>query len=213
MNNKKAWYKKFSNWIVIVICIFLVPILAMNLYIMIQSKIHKDEVPNVFGYKPFMVLSGSMETKIHKGDLIITKIVDPTTLNKKDIIAFRDSQNTVTTHRIIDIVENEGVTYFITKGDNNSSQDQNLVEFEDVEGIYVGRIPGIGSIMDTLAKPTSIIIILLGLTVIFVVGFTISTQKQRKIEQKEFLEFKTQKEELAKSENNSKNKKKSEDSN
>ena len=67
--------------------------------------------------------------------------------------------------------------------------------------------------MDTLAKPTSIIIILLGLTVIFVVGFTISTQKQRKIEQKEFLEFKKQKEELAKSENNSKNKKKSEDSN
>ncbi len=156
---KGKWYKKVSNWLIIVACIVLIPILILNLAIMYQANTNKDEVPSVFGYKPFIVLSGSMETEIHRGDLIITKIIDPAILKTDDVIAFRDAQETITTHRIIDIVEREGVTYFVTKGDNNNSQDQNLVEFEDVEGIYIGRIPSIGSLMNSLANPTTIVIV------------------------------------------------------
>ncbi len=174
MENNKKWYKKISNWLIIVACIILVPILLVNIWIMIQAKTNEDEIPSVFGYKPFIVLSGSMETEIHKGDLIITKIVDPEKLKVNDVIAFRDSEGTVTTHRIIDTVDNEGEIYFITKGDNNNTQDQNLVEFSDVEGMYVFRIPGIGSIMDSLAEPTTIIIVLLAITIIFIIGFSIS---------------------------------------
>ena len=161
---------------------------------MFQSKTNSEEVPSVFGYKPFMVLSGSMESDIHKGDLILTKETNPADLAINDVIAFRDAQNTITTHRIIDIVENDGQTYFITKGDNNSTQDLNLVAYEDVEGIYVGRIPGIGSMMDSLSKPTTIIILVFGITAIFVIGFMISTKKQRDAERREFLEYKLMKE-------------------
>ncbi len=198
MKNKKAWYKKVSNWLFIFGCIILGTIISINLYIMIQSKINPSKVPSVFGYKPFIVLSGSMETEIYKGDLVITKIVNPKNLKKNDVIAFRDSAKTVTTHRIIDIVLEDGEKYFITKGDNNFSQDQNLVEFSDVEGLYLFRIPGIGSIMSNLAKPTTIIIVLLIITILFVIGFMISTKKQRENERKEFLEFKKLKEQLEK---------------
>ena len=195
MKEKKKWYKSVSNWLNLIACIILVPILILNIWIMIQAKTNKDEIPSVFGYKPFIVLSGSMETKIHKGDLIITKKVKPETLKENDIIAFRDAEGTVTTHRIIDIVEKEGETYFITKGDNNNKQDQNLVSYGDVEGIYVLRIPGMGSMMDFLAQPTTIIIIVLGITILFGIGFSISTRKQRAEERKEFLEYKRMKEE------------------
>lgn len=200
MKTEKQWSVKITNIGLTIVFIILTIILLANIYIMIQSKTNKDKVPSLFGYKPFIVLSGSMETEIHKGDLVLTKIVNPKSLKKNEVIAFRDAENTVTTHRIIDIVENDGVKYFITKGDNNSSQDQNLVEFKDVEGKYMMRIPGIGSIMKTLAEPTTIIIILLGITAIFAMGFMISTKKQREIEQKEYLEFKMKKEqeELAK---------------
>lgn len=191
---KGKWYTKVSNWIVIIACIILIPILVFNIAIMYQAKTNKDKVPSVFGYKPFMVLSGSMESEILKGDLIITKIVDPETLKVDDIIAFRDNEGTVTTHRIIDIVEIEGVTYFVTKGDNNNSQDQNLVEFEDVEGIYIKRIPGIGNAMNSLADPNTIIIVVLGVTVIFAVGFMINSKKEKDAEQAEFLEYKRLKE-------------------
>ena len=61
----------------VVACIILVPILLINLYIIYQAKTNKDEVPSILGYKPFMVLSGSMETKIHRGDLIFVKEIDP----------------------------------------------------------------------------------------------------------------------------------------
>ncbi len=195
---KKAWYKKISNWLFIIGCAILVTILSINLYIMIQSKVNPNKVPSVFGYKPFIVLSGSMETEIHKGDLVFTKIINPKILKKNDVIAFRDAAKTVTTHRIIDVIQEDGEKYFITKGDANYSQDQNLVEFDDVEGLYLFRIPGIGSMMNTLAKPTTIIIILLVITVLFALGFTLSTKKQRENERKEFMEFKKLKEQLEK---------------
>lgn len=192
--SEKKWYQKISNWLFILLLLILIPILAINIYIMFQAKSNKDKVPSVGGYKPFIVLSGSMETKIHVGDLIITKEIDPKTLKKDDVIAFRDEENTVTTHRIIDIVEKDSKKYFVTKGDNNSSQDQNLVEYGDVEGIYITRIPGVGTAMNELAKPTNVIIIVLGLTVVFVLMFAISNKKLRKQEEAEFLEYKRQKE-------------------
>ena len=188
------WYKKPSNWITIVISIILIPLLIINASIIIQANTNKDEVPSVFGYKPFIVLSGSMEYEIHQGDLIFVKIINPKTLREKDIIAFRDQQGTVTTHRIIDIVEKNGETYFVTKGDNNNSQDQNLVEFKDVEGIYVFRIGGVGKMLSSLSKPTTIIIIVLLITVAFGSGFYLQIKKQREQEMQEFLEYKKQKE-------------------
>lgn len=187
---KKEVYKKISNIAIIIAIVILTPIFLMNLWIMFQAKNDPDKIPSIFGYKPFIVLSGSMETQIHKGDLIISKNVDPSTLKINDIIAYRDIEGTVTTHRIIDIVNNDGQNLFITKGDNNNTQDQNLVEYNDVEGVYVLRIPGVGSIMDGLSQPTTIIIILLAITLIFVIGFTISTKKQRELERQELLELK-----------------------
>lgn len=189
----KKWYQKVSNWIFAVIVAILVGILAINIHITIQAKNNENVVPNVFGYKPFIVLSGSMETKIHVGDLIITKMIDPSTLEIDDVIAFRDEENTVTTHRIIDIVEHDGVKYFVTKGDNNTSQDQNLVEFSDVEGEYVARIPYVGTILNEIAKPTNVIIIVMGITIIFILLFAKSNNKLKSEEEKEFLEYKRQK--------------------
>lgn len=195
---EKKWYTLIQNWLLIIACVILVPMLLMNLIIMFQSMTNKDQVPSVLGIKPFIVLSGSMEPEIHKGDIILTKVVDPETLRVDDVIAFRDAENTVTTHRIIDIVEESGVEYFITKGDNNSTQDRNLVEKSDVEGIYIMRIPGIGSMMQSLSQPTTIMVLVVGITVIFVIGFTISNKKQQEIERQEFLEFKLMKEQQAK---------------
>ncbi len=200
MKMKKKWYKSISNWAILIACIILVPILIINLWIMFQAKTNPKKIPSVFGYKPFIVLSGSMETEIYKGDLIIAKIVDPKTLKENDVIAFRDAEDTVTTHRIIDIVEDNGKPYFITKGDNNNTQDQNMVAYEDVEGIYVLRIAHFGQLMNSLAQPTTVIIIVMGITLIFILGFTISNKKQRDLERQEYLEYKKMKEEQAKQE-------------
>lgn len=194
MKQEKKWYQKPSNIALTIASLILIPMLIINLYIIYQANTNKDEVPSIFGYKPFIVLSGSMETKIHRGDLIFVKTIEPSELEVEDVIAFRDAEETITTHRIIEIIEKDGITYFITKGDNNSSQDQNLVEFEDVEGIYVGRIANVGKIMNSLAEPTTILILGLGITVIFAIGYSISNKKLKDAEREEFLEYKRLKE-------------------
>ena len=198
----KKWYQSVSNWIFAIVVTILLAILAINIHITLQAKNDENTVPNVFGYKPFIVLSGSMETQIHIGDLIITKIVDPSTLKMDDVIAFRDAEDTVTTHRIINIIEKDGIKYFVTKGDNNNSQDQNLVELEDVEGIYITRIPYVGNVLNEIAKPANAVIIVLGISIIFVILFNRSNKKLRLEEEKEFLEYKRQKE-LKEKKNNS----------
>ena len=194
MDTNKKWYQKISNWLFVIAVAILVPILLVNLSIMFQANTDKNKIPSVFGYKPFIVLSGSMETDIRVGDLIITKEVDPTTLKIGDVIAFRDPERTVTTHRIIEIVDCYGNDCFITKGDNNSSQDQQLVELDDVEGIYIARVPSVGNMLKSLSEPTTIIIVVLTITVVFAVAFMLSNKKNISQEQLEFLEYKRKKE-------------------
>lgn len=195
----KKWYQKISNWLTIIASTILAFVLLINLWIMFQANTNKDKVPSVFGYKPFIVLSGSMETDIRVGDLIITKEIDPTTLVVGDVVAFRDPEGTVTTHRIIEMVDCPTGTCFITKGDNNSSQDQQLVELADVEGMYVGRIPSVGNMLKSLSEPTTIIIVVLCITVVFAASFMLSNKKHISQEQLEFLEYKRKKEEEDKS--------------
>lgn len=188
------WYKRLGNIITVIICILLIPLLLINISIIIQANTNKNTVPSIFGYKPFIVLSGSMETEIHKGDLIIVKNINPEELKVNDVIAFKDQQDTITTHRIIEVVEKNGTSYFVTKGDNNSSQDQNLVEYKDVEGIYAFKISKVGSLLNTLSNPTVIVVLVFVITIIFGLCFYVSSKKQASIEMAEFLEYKRLKE-------------------
>jgi signal peptidase len=105
MKTSKKMPLKILQYAMLVLFAFLV---SICLSIMIQMKIHPDRVPSIFGYKPFVVLSGSMEAEIAKGDLAITKEIDADTLQKNDVVAFWDKQGHVVTHRIVDIVEKNG---------------------------------------------------------------------------------------------------------
>ncbi len=178
------------------IAIIILLIAGMILY---KANTNPDKIPDVFGYKPMIVLSGSMETSIHTGDLVFVKIVDTTTLKKDDVIAFRNEQDTVTTHRIAEIVYENGNQYFKTKGDANNSEDANLVAMEDVEGIYVGKIAGLGKFLMFMQKPMGLCVVLLVILVIGLIWLYIvnkrDEKKYRKEEEKdrqEFEEFKKQ---------------------
>ena len=161
--------------------------------IMIKANIHPEQVPDVLGYKPMIVLSGSMETSIHTGDLVFVKIVDTTTLKENDVVAFRNEEDTVTTHRIIEIVYENGKQYFKTKGDANNIEDANLVEMEDVEGLYVGGLAGVGNFLMFIQKPIGLCTVLLVILVIGLIWLYLVNKKDekeyRKMDEKERLEF------------------------
>jgi signal peptidase len=88
-----------------------------------------------------------MEPTYHVGSLIYVKKVDPTTLKEKDPITFKLGDNTIATHRIVEIVydeENPKEYKFRTKGDANEDVDANLVEPNKVLGKALFTIPYLG---------------------------------------------------------------------
>lgn len=181
----------------ILFLIIVISIIIISTIVIIKANKYPDKIPDIFGYKPMIVLSGSMETSIYTGDLVIVKIVDTDTLKEGDVIAFRNDADTVTTHRIVEIVEQDGQKYFKTKGDNNNVEDDNLVDVTDVEGIYVYRIPKLGEILMILKEPQSLVVILLIILVIGLIWLYVADKKEREtIKQedekyrKEFEEFK-----------------------
>ncbi len=197
MKNFKKGFFTALKIIAIVIVAFIVLIAGI---IMFKANMYPDKVPDIFGYKPMIVLSGSMETSINKGDLVFVKMTDTDKLKVDDVIAFRNEDDKVTTHRIVEIVRQDGDKLFRTKGDANNTEDANLVKEKDVEGVYVGRIPGLGNVLIFIQQPISLAVIVLTILVIGLVWLYLINKKENKDnkfkdenEKKEFEEFKKQK--------------------
>src|SRR5579862_4663081 len=61
-------------------------------------------LPNVLGYKTYVVLSGSMEPAIHTGSVLMALPVPPESLKVGDVIVYnRSDVNESVTHRIISV--------------------------------------------------------------------------------------------------------------
>ncbi len=133
----------------IVLCVILVPILVINITLIIQSFTNKDSVPNIGGIFPMIVLTDSMYPEIKSGDLIVCKQTDTSKIQVGDVITFYDPAGNGTstvTHRVTEITEKDGSLAFMTKGDNNNTEDKDPVPAEKVIGRYSFKIPGLGNV-------------------------------------------------------------------
>lgn len=88
------------------------------------------ELPMLFGYKPLVVLSGSMEPSYKVGSVLYYKSVEEKNLRVGDVITFELEDGTFVTHRINRIVNGE----YETKGDANNTPDLFKVKYENVKG-------------------------------------------------------------------------------
>lgn len=149
--------KKVKRILTIIVMIILLIILFISGVILINSYIEPDEVPSFFGWKPFIVLSGSMETQIMAGDVVVVKEVDTNILKEGDIIAFKDG-DIVITHRIKKIKEVDGDIRYITQGDNNNTEDTGYVLPEQVEGIYQFRVAKLGNLAMFVQTPIGMVV-------------------------------------------------------
>lgn len=85
----------------------------------------------------YSVLSGSMEPTYHTGSLIYVKDVDYTTIQPGQVITFMLDEDTVATHRVVEVVpddEDPSVLRYRTKGDANNVEDGSLVHYKNVLG-------------------------------------------------------------------------------
>lgn len=165
-------------------CIFMVPVLSVNLAWILQSYMHPDQIPTVFGYMVFVVTTDSMSPEICGGDVVVVKETDVTKLTEGDIITFYDPSEErafVVTHRIHQVKNDAvGKLFFETKGDANNTADQELVPKEKVIGKLFRTIPKIGRLILFLQKPEGIFLCIVIPLVLLVIYLLISTKRMVK---------------------------------
>lgn len=172
---KTSTIHKILTIIGTILCIILIPILIINITLIAKSFINKDEVPSIGGTLPLIVLTDSMYPEIKSGDLIICNTAEAKDIKVNDVISFFDpagNGTSIVTHRVIEIVEENGEIFFRTRGDNNNTEDKKLVPAENLVGVYKTRIAGAGHIA-MFMQSTAGLIICVVLPIILLVGYDI----------------------------------------
>lgn len=126
------------------------------------------------GMQVFSVLSGSMEPTYHVGSLIYVKSVDYRELEAGDVITFLLNQDTLATHRIVEVVpdaEDPDTLRYRTKGDANEAEDGSLVHYKNVVGTPVFTIPYLGYVASYIQNPPGTYIALCGGAILLLLLF------------------------------------------
>lgn len=180
----KKTLNKILHVVVDVLIVFILVISIFILTIALTSR-GDDGVPSIFGKAPIGVLTNSMhgdkEDDFDKDDLIICDVVtdyNNTEFKVGDIVTFGadingDGVRDFVTHRLYK--QNDDGS-FMTKGDNNTTYDQNEtneVVFPDVNkydilAVYHGqKISGLGGVINYLQTPNGFFLVILLPMIIF----------------------------------------------
>ena len=149
----------------IIFYVIIIPLILISITIIWQRLTEPDKIPDILGYKMFVVLDGDMDQAIEYGDLIFTHNIAPENLEKSNLIAFRNNTNKVTIHRIVKITEDDIGRQFEMQNSVNEVGDTKCVKENQVEGLIIHRIPNIGVILYKIQEPY-IILILIGIVLL-----------------------------------------------
>jgi signal peptidase len=115
--------KEIIEGIVIAVMLYLVISLTLSYALKVENPVA-------------VVISGSMEPVYYRGDIIVIKGTEPTNIQVGDIVVYkRPYQDIPIVHRAINIIEEGGVLYFVTKGDNNPFVDSYFENGKKLPGV------------------------------------------------------------------------------
>lgn len=148
--------KALKRTINIIVDIIVVLILMVSIIVVMLSLTSKSSgVPNIFGIAPLSVQTESMKGTVDPGDLIFCTLTDiEDEFQKDDVVTFPieiNGEKVLNTHRIVDLVKDQNITYYKTQGDNketNPEPDTDLQTSSTIVAKYTGtKIPGLGNVL------------------------------------------------------------------
>lgn len=145
----------------VIYILILLPLIIALVRIAYQKVFYPEMIPDIFGYKMFVIFDENMDESLKYGDLVITYNKNLNDIKNSELIAYRNNFNTVT----------------ILPKENNTDR---------FEGAVVNRIPKLGSIMYYISKP--IVIIIISCMILLIGGIWIFVAK--KIDEKEYKKIK-----------------------
>jgi len=135
------------------------------------------------------ISSGSMEPTYYTGDLVIIKGFDGKDIEVGDVIVFQPpGYNELILHRVVAKKYDNGIYYFLTKGDNprtNKYIDRwGWVPENRIKGKVIGRIPALGYVFMFLSSLEGKLIILVLVVVLFLIDFGNEEESEKVTKQK-----------------------------
>ena len=174
-NNQKK--KRLRIKRIILFPIIMVIILSV-LYIGFLKTIKKENDIDIFGFRMYVVATGSMEPKYNVGDMIIVRETPKEKIKVGDVIKYISKNGIDTiTHRVVDIIQKDGQIHFKTKGDNSNSEDPELVNYDQVKGTVAFKISKLGIVMANMLTGTGITI----LFIIIILSYIKDKDKEEKL--------------------------------
>jgi len=149
--------KKAAGIIGNVISLFLIIIITLSLYSMLQYRKNPDRAPSVLGFCALSVLSGSMRPYLEPGDMIVNRMVSAEEVKAGDVITYRTGSSLVT-HRVVREIEENGKRSFITTGDANNTADSSPITEEQLVGKVLFKIPYGGYVARFIASPIGMLV-------------------------------------------------------
>ena len=116
-------------------------------------------IPSIWGEKPLVILSGSMEPILKVGGILYYKEENINDFNEGDVLVYQLNDHIIS-HRIVKVLDDS----FITKGDNNKSIDTYEVLNYQILGKGTNwSIPYIGYYADFIYNHKYLLVIAAGL--------------------------------------------------
>lgn len=155
----KGFFKYISTVISWTIFVLLTMLGVILVYYYISVKLYSTKGEK---YEPkfsiYTVVSGSMQPTINKYDVIVNlKVDDIKDIKVNDVITFistwQVTYGMTVTHRVVDIrTLDDGSVCLVTRGDNNTQEDQACVSEENLVGVVKAVVPGLGKIQTFLSS-------------------------------------------------------------
>ena len=169
-------------------------IFILSMYIIFEVFI-PDQTVKVFGFKPYNVMTQSMEPVLNVNDMIIVKNFKVEELEVDDIITFYsdidyNGEEEIITHYIYSIIE-DAPGEFTIRTNRYYSEDQTPVadtwrlDENDVLGLYSFKIPYLGYVTEFLKSPFGIAAIVVNAGIIITIVYMIKRDKREKLKSNE----------------------------
>ncbi len=176
---KRQKIKRFS---IIILYIILIPIILFSLSLIILELGNSNEIPSFLNIEVYTVISESMEPRLSKNDIVVVKKgYSNDRFKVGNIITFKKDNGEIITHRIKKIIISDNQNAYITQGDNNEKQDEEIVTYDKIIGKVIYTMPDLGNFTKLLRNKLffSFCIIILVLIIIYD-----KKQKDKKIQRK-----------------------------
>ena len=152
--------------------ILLYAAIVFTIVAVIILNVNSNRGFNLFGYYGFTVISGSMQSEIPEGSLVLVKDVGPDNISIGDDITYiRKKDGAFVIHQVMAIYENYGESGgkgFQTQGTENTDPDQ-VIYADDIIGTVKLIIPGLGAVLTYTAVNVGLLSVIFGgITVIVI---------------------------------------------